>query len=1131
MTRQRIDDSLNELRHGLNPFVAQQMRLVYKDAWVEQARAALRGDSFTADGRGQPVFDVSALCSIIIGQWQSVFGQVLGKREQTLVHEVRAIRNAHMHQEEFDLERTLGALIAIESLLNAIGGGAQAERVRALKELTGVERFAATHAVGTASATPASVVESTAGSRQIDLLAVEVADRSLAPWRQVMSPHPDVASRRFVNAEFAADLFHVVQGTAGEEYGNPEAFFSRTYVTSGLRTLIEAAAKRFAGIGGDPVVELQTSFGGGKTHALLALYHLCSGGDVNALPGVRDILASLEIEQLPLIRRAVVVGTKLSAGQPTEKTDGTVVRTLWGEIAYQLGGAEAYAMVAGADATGTSPGAALDALLRRYSPCLILIDEWVAYARQLGDETVLCGGTFETQFTFAQALTEAVSGTPGAMLVVSLPVTEDQRDGSEIEVGGARGRAALDRLRNVIARKQANWQPADAGESYAIVRRRLFEPLDGEQERRRDAVVAKLHRFYRDKSTSFPPHVSEAGYVQRLRECYPIHPELFEKLYNEWGAIEQFQRTRGVLRLMAAVVHILWASGDMLPLIVPGLLPFEDATIVGDLIRYLGEPWRSVLNRDVVGPNSVAARIDERQPNLGRAKAAQRAARTILFATAPQNAEHRPGAPTLGIDVRTIRLGCAFPGDQLATFDDATRRLTDDATHINTDGTRFWFAVSPNLNRRAQELANQYERYELHDEIAKLLAAWQRDRAAFARVHLAKRSSSEIPDEPETRLVILGPELTNVGRRNETSAKRFALDAATRIGEANRRYRNAIVFLASDETRLETLEASVRQSLAWRRILDERERFELTQTQIRAGEEKVRQASEDVARGLRSCWCHALVPSQRAEPGAPIELTELRVEGGESPVAALSARLERDGLLASTVGGINLRHELDGKNLWRDTSHIRVATLYEYFAQYPWLRRLRSIESLRSGVAAGISLLTWASETFAYAEGIDESGHYLGLRAGMETSGAEIDVANGLVVRAEAAVTQRATDMPGDGAQATTGDSDSEAPGRAEGDTDGRRTEAGRTPNGSAALRPARSIFLNVKLNDPTRLTRVASQLATDIVAHLHAVRGSRVEVAIDVSGEFAEGVSAEIVDRVRRNAAAHGFPDVETTP
>jgi hypothetical protein len=191
------------------------------------------------------------------------------------------------------------------------------------------------------------------------------------------------------------------------------------------------------------------------------------------------------------------------------------------------------------------------------------------------------------------------------------------------------------------------------------------------------------------------------------------------------------------------------------------------------------------------------------------------------------------------------------------------------------------------------------------------------------------------------------------------------------------------------------------------------------------------------------------------------------------------------------------------------------------------LRRLRSIETLRGGIAAGISLLTWSTETFAYAEELDASGRYLGLRAGAETSGADIDVSKGLLVRADVAVAQRDSDARFDGESR-----------RASSDNESTRTsKAGSGTNADAAGRDGttdrpstRSVFLNVKIDDPTRLTRVAAQIATDIVAHLHAVRGSRIEVSIDITGEFSDGLAPEIVDRVRRNAAAHGFPEVETT-
>jgi hypothetical protein len=1111
MIRGRIDDGLAAVKAGLNPFVSQQMQLAFKDRWVEQARSALRDPSFASDSRGNPIFDISALAAIITQFWQPVFGTILSKREQALVHEIRSIRNGHMHQEEFDTDRALAALIAMEALLNAVGAGAEAERVRALKDATGAERFA-----------PVTMPFAKEPAAQTELLKVESVDTALTPWRQIMAPHQDVATRRFINAEFAADLYHVAQGTAGSEYGDPIEFFARTYLTSGLRSLLETAAKRLASVGGDPVVELQTSFGGGKTHALLALHHMCSGADAQKLLGLPDVLRAAGVQEFPSIKRVVIVGTKMQAGQPMVKADGTIINTIWGELAYQLGGSEGYAIVAQADATATSPGAALDELLRRYAPCLILVDEWVAYARQLGDDA-LCGGTFETQFTFAQTLTESVASTPGAMLVVSLPVTEDQR-GTNIELGGPRGQAALDKLRNVVARKQANWQPADASESYAIVRRRLFEPLDAGQERDRDAVVAKLFRFYKTKSDAFPPHASQRDYEERLRQCYPIHPEFFEKLYNEWGSIEGFQRTRGVLRLMAAIIHRLWDGGDTLPLILPGTMPLEDATIIGDIVRYLGEPWRNVLDRDVIGPNSVASRIDAQTPALGRAKAAQRVARAILFATAPQNAEFRPGAPTLGIDLRSIRLGTAFPGDQLGTFDDATRRLTDDATHVNSDGNRYWFAITPNLNRRVQEIAAGYERHVLLDEISKLLLNAARDRGAFARVHTVKNSSADIPDDQESRLALMPPDLTHASRRADSAARTFAHEATLRMGPADRIFRNCVVFLAPDEARLATLEESMRLSLAWQDVKNDRT-FELTPSQMRVCSDKLDRAKEDVERNFRSTWIHAMVPTQKSEPGAPIAIDDIRVDAGDSIVTRLAVRLEREGLLTTSLGAINLRLELDTKKLFGDASYLPIATLFEFFCKYPWLRRLQNVNTLLRAIAIGVSDLQWRTQTFAYAEGVDASGRFLGLRAGLPMSSDLLEARTGILVTSSAAATQIDADATRD--VPTSGEGGA-SPGSGVSSTGAGNPTPILDPEPAATAKGVRRVFLHVSPADSTLLTRVASQLANDIVAHLSALPGSNIQVAVEISGEFDSDIPNDIISRIRQNAVQHGFADLE---
>ncbi len=1101
--RETIDAALEALRSGLNPYVAQHLEATYGATWVQRAKTSLRDASFTADRSGNPRFDVTALCSIVLDNWADVFGQSLGRSIQKAIHRIRDIRNDHAHQNEITLDRAIGALDDIETLLSAVGAGGEAQAVRKAKEEVGKARYGAT-----------------AKAEAPKLLQAPIEERALVPWRDVIVPHPDVQSRRFVNAEFAADLYQVWAGEASEEYADPEQFFARTYLTSGLRTLIENAANRLTDNGGDPIVELQTSFGGGKTHALLSLFHLLSGVDQNQLLGISELLAGIGVKTLPKANRAVLVGTKIGAGQPSVKPDGTTVRTLWGELAYQLGGAEGYALVAEADRTSTSPGAALDELLKRYSPCLILIDEWVAYARQLLDDAALCGGTFETQFTFAQALTEAITATKGAMLVVSLPVSEDNRDGSDIEVGGVRGREALRRLRNVLARKQSNWQPADAAESYAIVRRRLFENIDADKVKIRDRAVDKLYKFYRDKEAPFPTFVSDPTYKRKIIDCYPIHPELFERLYTEWGSLEQFQRTRGVLRLMAAVIHCLWAVGDRHPLIMPGLLPIEDQNVVGDLVRYLGDPWRSVLSRDVLGNDSRAARIDEQHPQLGRYSAARRVARAIFLATAPQNAEGRGEVRNVGVDARSIRLACAFPDDNLNAFNDATRRLAEEATHLASDGARYWFQLSPNLNRRAQDEADAYQKYEIHEEIVRRLQRFQNERGDFVRVHTAPANSSEVPEERNARLVVFGPDYTHIARRDSTEARRFALDCTLKVGDGNRVFKNALVFLAPDANRLEQLELSIRQALAWKKIADNQQQYELTPSQQETARQKAVQSDGDAVRALNSCWCHALIPAQGAEPGAPIELDEQKIEGGEAPVLAASEKLKRDGLLNPTLGGTNLRNDLDARVIWGENGSVQIGRLLDMFAQYPYMRRLKNESALRDGIQGGLGRITWDTETFAYAESYDDvRKRFVGLVAGPDAALVTIDMVNGLLVRCDVASAQIESERP------IPGGSSADSNGAANGtDT---ATICAAIETGGPGKAPEH-FFMRVRADDVTKLPRVATQLANDIVAHLASIGSASVEVSIEVKADISGGINAQLEERLRKNAAAHQFPDPE---
>ena len=473
------------------------------------------------------------------------------------------------------------------------------------------------------------------------------------------------------------------------------------------------------------------------------------------------------------VRRAVFVGTQISPGKPHKKPDGTIVRTLWGEIAWQLGGKEGYKLVKEDDEKATNPGNSLKELFNKYGPCLILIDEWVAYARQLHSTADLPAGTFETQFTFAQALSEAAKAAKNTLLVVSIPASESphqkaDRGVTDIEVGGERGREALARLKNAIGRVEASWRPASPDEGFEIVRRRLFQPLTGDQFVARDAVARAFVDLYGSQQQEFPSECREADYERRIKMAYPIHPELFDRLYNDWSTLDKFQRTRGVLRLMAAVIHSLWERQDSNLLIMPGNVPVDDQMVQFELTRYLEDHWVPVIEKDVDGSNSLPLSLDRDNPNLGRYSACRRVARTIYMGSAPTlRAAHR------GIDDRQVKLGCVQPGEAVATFGDALRRLTDSATYLYVDGKRYWYSTQPTVTRLADDRAGQLTDDQVGDEIIKRLREEARTRADFSKVH-ACVPSSDVPDEREARLVILGPEFPHANRDDKSPARREA---------------------------------------------------------------------------------------------------------------------------------------------------------------------------------------------------------------------------------------------------------------------------------------------------------------------------------------------------------------------
>jgi len=1094
----RVGEALALLNEGLRPFVERELQAVYGEKWEAEARQILRNDrgAVKAANESEINWDTYNLLSVMWDQWNAVFRNTLGHTERSLVSELRDIRNRWAHQTVFSSDDAYRAFDSIGRLLTAVSAP-QAKELEKQKMALLRLRFD----------------EQRRNEMRKDSFQPTEGNPKggLKPWREIVTPHRDVASGKYQQAEFAADLWQVYLGEAVAEYQHPTEFFHRTFITEGLHKLLSNAVRRLTGQGGDPVIELQTNFGGGKTHSMLALYHMFSGTPATELPGLENVLKDTQGEVPSNVNRAVIVGTKISPGNPSTKEDGTVVRTIWGEIAWQLGGKEGYEMVRADDENATNPGDKFKELFNRFSPCLILIDEWVAYARQLHEGSDLPAGSFDTQFTFTQALSEAAKAAKNTLLMVSIPASDN-------EIGGDWGQRALSRLKNAIGRVEASWRPATPDEGFEIVRRRLFEPItDKNAFVARDAVARAYVDMYGAQHNEFPSECREAEYQRRIKLAYPIHPELFDRLHNDWSTLDKFQRTRGVLRLMAAVIHSLWERQDGNLLIMPATVPIDDPSVQFELTRYLDDQWTPVISKDVDGKQSLPLRLDQEVPNLGRYSACRRVARTIYIGSAPtQRAANR------GIDDRQIKLGCVQPGEAVATFGDSLRRLTDRATYLYMDGNRFWYSTQPTVTRFAEDRANQLHEHEVFDEIVRRLREEARSRGDFHRVHACLKSS-DIPDEHEARLVILGPEYTHSKGQADSAARREAQAILDNRGNSPRNYKNTLVFLAGDATRLRELQTAIRQYLAWKSIWSEKEQLNLDPFQSKQADTKRKGAEDTVRARIPESYQWLLVPGQPESRGA-LEWSEIRMQGAGSLGLRASKKLKNEEMLLVQMGGVRLRLELDRVPLWRGDD-VPVKQLIEDFATYMYLPRLRDPDVLVAAIREGVSRLTWEADTFAYAQGKEEeTGRYLGLDAGNIAS---IQSEGGtLLVKSNVAAQQRREEAETAQQEATNGtdqtpteqtDSlDQPADGEQSGEQQPGRTAFPTTP-------VCRRFHGAVKL-DSLRVGRDAGRIADEVIQHLTKLVGANVEVTLEIQARLQDGASDKTVRDVTENCRTLRF-------
>jgi hypothetical protein len=1083
---ERVGKALDVLKDGLRPFVERELKATYKNRWLDTAKPSFPNwQQPGKDGEGLN-WDSQAILQVMCDLWNDCFKRILGPSERNLAFELRDVRNKWAHQKAFSTDDAYRAIDSVSRLLAAVSAP-EVEAVEQMKAEILRVKFDE---------------QLRSQKRKESSIAVEGKPAAgLRPWREIVTPHPDVASGRYQQAEFAADLWQVYQGGGSDEYKDPIEFYRRTFITEGLKKLLANSLQRLAGLGGDPVVELQTNFGGGKTHSMLALWHLFAGVPAGQLPGLETVTQMAGVSQPPKVRRAVLVGLRMSPADIHAKPDGTVVRTLWGELAWQLGGKEGYAMVRSADEKSVSPGDSLRLLFNKYSPCLILIDEWVAYARQLYTKSDLPGGDFDAHFTFAQTLSESAKLADKTLLVVTIPASDN-------EIGGEGGQAALERLKNVLGRVETSWRPASAEEGFEIVRRRLFQPIaDPELFTARDTVVRAFSDEYRKYAQEFPSEAGKSEYERRMKAAYPIHPELFDRLYNDWSTLDKFQRTRGVLRLMSAVIHALWEREDKGLMILPASVPIDAPAIQSELRRYVSEVWDPIIEKDIDGPNSLPLKIDRENPMLGRYSAARRVARTLYLGSAPTQ-----DATKKGLEDRQIKLGCVQPGETSGTFGDALRKLADQATYLYVDGSRYWYATQPSVNRLAEERAERYHPEDVTEEIRKRLAEEAKHRGDFAKVHVCPAGSGDVVDETESKLVILSPDSAHSAKSDSSAGRQAAAEILNR-GSAGRNCGNMLVFLAADKTRFVDLDKAVRSYLAWKSIEKEKESLNLDRFQTVQVGDRITKSDQAVKGRIPETYVWLLVPGQkRPEPGQAfpaVEWQEFRLQGEEWLAERASKKL-RNNLLYTSMAGVVLRFEIDQVPLWRG-NHVGVKQLVDDFAKYLYLPRVKNAQVILDAIQDGVGLLTWAQDTFGYADLYDATaGRYRGLEAGRRPS-VQLN-ANSVVVKPEVAARQIEADTP-----------PPPPPPQPPVDPDGKQPQP-QPLHPPPHPKPALRRFHGSAKIDATRLSRDVDLIASSVVQHLAGLLDAKVTITLEIEAEIPSGAPDNVVRTVTENCRTLKF-------
>lgn len=657
----------------------------------------------------------------------------------------------------------------------------------------------------------------------------------MKPWYKVVTPREDLRSGKPLDAsEFAVHLQHVRDGRAASVYQDPAEFFERTFITKTLGEFAIQVLRRLSGIRVETnaVFDLSTQFGGGKTHSLTLAFHLAKHGDAaKAWKGVDSLLADAGVSRVPEAATAVFVGTEFDSIEGRGGDDGTPKRrTPWGDIAFQIGGAEAFKHVAKHDADGISPGGdVIEKILPTNRPSLILLDELMNYVNRTRKS-----GLAGQLYTFMHNLSEVSRARDNVVLAVSIPASEMEMTVEDHE-DFKRFKKLLDRLGKAIV------MSAEA-ETSEIIRRRLFEW--GGLHKDAIATVDEYADWMLNNKQQLPSWFPVDKARDELKACYPFHPSVLSVFERKWQGLPQFQQTRGVLRLLALWVSRAYDDGykgaHKDPLISLGTAPIDDPLFRAAVFDQLGESrLEPAVTTDIAGKEHAhAMRLDaEGTAEVKKARLHRKVATSVFFES---NGGQRRGEATLP----EVRLAVAEPTLDIGNVEQCLESLADACYFLTAEKNKYRFSFQPNLNklladRRASVTPAAIEK-RVRDEIEKVF-----NKGSGVAPKFFPKQSNQLPDVPALALVVLAPEQA----ATDATTRHTIVSMTTESGSSSRTFKSALIWAVAEGGA--DLTENARKLLAWKEIETEGGELKLEEPQQRQLVESIKRAEKDL---LEAVW-------------------------------------------------------------------------------------------------------------------------------------------------------------------------------------------------------------------------------------------------------------------------------------